>query len=486
MSAPTTQLAQPRPRTLRPGLLVVLLAAAQFMLIVDVTVVQVSLPTIGADLGLDRQALTWVVTAYTLAFGGLMVLGGRIADAVGARTVFLGGLALFVAASLASGSATDGGLLLAGRVGQGIGAAMMSPAALAVISTALTGPARDRALAVWAAIGGAGAAAGVLLGGLLTAGPGWRWVFFVNVPVGVAAFVAVSLLVPGARRPTVARRIDLLGAAVVTGATGSLIYGVVHAGSAGWDSRGTVAGLVAAAVGYAAFLPLETRVAVPLVHPATFLRRPVLAGVFVMLVATALMLGLFFLSSLYLQEGLGYGPLRTGLVFLPIAVAITAGAHLGGRLLATAGGRTVATAGFGLAAAGAAVLTQVSGTDHVWSLLVPAFTLAAFGIGAIFVTAFSATMSQVAAHEAGVASGVINTFHELGGAIGVAVVSTVASSSVAVGNAGPTNVGGFTDGYLVCAITAAVSALVALVLVPRGAAPSSGVGHGHGHGHGHG
>ena len=463
-------------RDLRPGLL----AAAQFMLIVDVTVVQVSLPTIGTDLSLDREALTWVVTAYTLAFGGLMVLGGRIADAVGARSVFLGGLAVFVSASLVSGSSSDGGLLLAGRVGQGIGAALMSPAALAVISTALTGTARDRALGIWAAIGGAGAAAGVLLGGLLTAGPGWRWVFFVNVPVGVAAFVAVSRLVRDTPRSPRPRSIDVLGASVVTASTGLLIYGVVHAGPAGWDSRGTVVGLVGAVIGYAAFLPIESRVAVPLVHPSTFLRRPVLAGVFVMLVATALMLGLFFLSSLYLQEALGYGPLRTGLVFLPIAVAITAGAHLGGRLLAAVGGRTVSTVGFGLAAVGAGVLTQVTGEDRVWSLLVPAFTLAAFGIGAIFVTAFSTTMGQVAAHEAGVASGVINTFHELGGALGVAVVSTLATSSVAVGATGSATVAGFTDGYLACAIAAAVSALVSVVLLPAGRTAAT-AGHGHGH-----
>jgi len=484
MSTPFVPVREPKvTRDLRPGLLVALLAAAQFMLIVDVTVVQVSLPTIGTDLGLDRQTLTWVVTAYTLAFGGLMVLGGRIADAVGARTIFLAGLAVFVTASLASGFSTEGGPLLAGRVGQGIGAALMSPSALAVISTALTGTARDRALGIWAAIGGAGAAAGVLLGGLLTAGPGWRWVFFVNVPVGVAAFVAVSRLVRDTPRSSTPRSIDVLGASVVTASTGLLIYGVVHAGAAGWDSRGTVVSLVGAAVGYAAFLPIESRVAVPLVHPDTFLRRPVLAGVFVMLFATALMLGLFFLSSLYLQEALGYGPLRTGLVFLPIAVAITAGAHLGGRFLATVGGRAVATVGFGLAAVGAGVLTQVTGDDRVWSLLVPAFMFAALGIGAIFVTAFSATMGQVAAHEAGVASGVINTFHELGGAIGVAVVSTLASSSVAVGSVGSATVAGFTDGYLACAITAAVCALVSVALLPAGRAAATAGGHGHGHGH---
>jgi MFS family permease len=196
----STQLDPSRAREVRPYLLVALLAAAQFMLIVDVTVVQVSLPTMAADLGLGRDAMTWVVTGYTVAFGGLMVLGGRLADALGARRVFLTGLGGFVLASLASGTAADGGLLLAGRIGQGASAALMSPAALAIITTTLVGPPRARALSIWGAIGGAGAAAGVLLGGALTAGPGWRWVFFVNLPVGLAALAAVSRQVPADRR----------------------------------------------------------------------------------------------------------------------------------------------------------------------------------------------------------------------------------------------------------------------------------------------
>lgn len=476
----------PSSREVRPYLLVALLAAAQFMLIVDVTVVQVSLPTIATDLGLGRDAMTWVVTGYTVAFGGLMVLGGRMADALGPRRVFLTGLSVFVLASLASGTAGDGALLLGGRVGQGVGAALMSPAALAIITTTLAGPARARALGIWAAIGGAGAAAGVLLGGALTAGPGWRWVFFVNLPVGLAALAAVSRQVPADRRAASWRGIDLAGGALVTGSTALLIYGLVHAGDHGWGSTGTLTSLVGAVLGYAALLLVEAHVPVPLVRAATVRRRPVIAAVVLMLVGTGTMFGLFFLTSLYLQHTLGYGALRTGLVFLPVAVAITGGAHLGGRLLPHVGGRVVAVAGLGLTAAGSALLTRVSTEGNLASVLVPGFVVAAFGIGSLFVTAFSAMLAKVDPDEAGVASGVINTFHELGGAIGVAVVSTVAGSSIAA--SGTAAVAGFTDGYLVCAITAGAAAILSLVLVPGGRSPAGhGGGHGHGHGgHGHG
>ena len=466
----------------RPYLLLVLLSAAQFMLIVDVTVVQVSLPTIARDLGLGRDAMTWVVTGYTVAFGGLMVLGGRLADALGPRRVFLTGLTGFVLASLVSGSSGVATVLVAGRVGQGASAALMSPAALAIITTTLTGPARARALGVWAAIGGAGAAAGVLLGGALTAGPGWRWVFFVNVPVGLLALVAVSRQVARDRRPVSWRGIDVVGGALVTGSTALLIQGLVHAGDHGWGSTGTLASLAGAVAGYALLALVEAHVEVPLVRAATVRRRPVLAAVVLMLVATGTMLGLFFLTSLYLQHALGYGPLRTGLVFLPVAVAITAGAHLGGQVLAHAGGRVVAVAGLVATASGSGLLTRVSAEGNLASVVLPGFMLAAFGIGSVFITAFSAMLAKVDPAEAGVASGVINTFHELGGAVGVAVVSTVAGSGVSL--TGAASVAGFVDGYLACAIAAGVAAVVSLALVPGGRAPIGPGGHGHGHGHG--
>lgn len=463
----------------RRWLTLVLLAFAQFMLIVDITVVQVALPSIGDDLGLEREALTWVVTTYTLVFGGLMILGGRLADLLGARRTLLTGLTVFTVASLASGLAGNAEVLIAGRAGQGIGAALMSPAALSILTTTFHGRERNRALGVWAAIGGAGAAIGVLLSGLLTAGPGWAWVFYINVPIGVVILVLIPRLV-GADQPRERESLDVPGAALVTAATAALIYGLVHAGDAGWTSTGTLSAIAGAVVGYAAFVLTEAKVAVPLMRPQTLARRPVVSGTFLMLVATGLLLGLFFLTSLYFQHVLGFSALKTGLLFLPVAVAITVGAQLAAHLISHVGGRIVAVVSFALVAIGAGLLTQISPGDSVATSVLPGFLLAALGVGPVFVTATTTTLANVPPAESGVASGVVNTFHELGGSIGVAVVSTIAAASLSANAAG--DIAGFTDGYLASAIAAAVAGIVALLLVPGGK-PQAVAGHGHGHGH---
>ncbi|WP_328325293.1 MFS transporter [Kribbella sp. NBC_00382] len=457
-----------------------LLAFVQFMLVVDITVVQIALPSIGTDLGLGRQSLTWVVTTYTLVFGGLMILGGRLADVLGARRTLLAGLVVFTLASATSGLAGSAAVLIAGRAAQGLGAALLSPAALAIVATTFHERDRSRALGIWAAIGGAGAAAGVLLGGLLTAGPGWQWIFFVNVPIGAAVFVLLPRLAPGQAhtvRAGVGRRsIDVPGALLVTGATGLLIYGLVNAGADGWASARTLGVLAAAAVGYGLFLLVEARTAVPLMDLRTMGRRPVVSGMFLMLVATGLLLGLFFLTSPLLQEVRGYSALKTGLVFLPVALAITLGAQVGGHLIGRVGGRAVAAGSFLVVAVGAALLSRVG--ESVWTGVLPGFLLAAFGVGPLFVTAMTTTMANVPSAEAGVASGVVTTFHELGGSIGIAVMSTVAAASFA----GPMVIGtdGFSAGYAVCAIAAGVSGVIALALVPAGKALVV-AGHGHGH-----
>ncbi|MET7465352.1 MFS transporter [Nonomuraea sp. NPDC005501] len=457
-----------------------LLCLAQFMLIVDITVVQVALPSIGADLGLGREALTWVVTTYTLCFGGLMVLGGRLADTLGARRTLLAGLAAFTLSSLLAGLATNGAMLIAGRGLQGVGAALMSPAALAVITGAFHGERRNRALGVWAAIGGSGAAAGVLLGGLLTAGPGWTWVFYVNVPIGVLVFAALPAVVPGPASGSAGSRsgIDVPGAAAVTLATALLIYGLVGAGDAGWASVRTLLPLAASAALYAVFVLVERTARTPLMRVETLGRRPVLSGVFVMLMATGLMLGLFFLSSLYLQHVLRMSALETGLLFLPVAVAITAGAQLGAHLIGRVGGRPVAVAAFAVTALGAWLMTRIDPGASAYTTLLPGFVVAAFGIGPAFVTATTTTMANVPHGEAGVASGVVNTFHELGGSIGVAVVSSLAAASLAPGAAGA---GGFTTALTACAVAAVAAGVVSLGLVPGGRPSGAFVGHGHGH-----
>ncbi|GHF55997.1 MFS transporter [Streptomyces griseosporeus] len=449
-----------------------LICLAQFMLVLDVTVVNVALPDMAADLHLDRATLTWAVTAYTLCFGGLMLLGGRLADALGARRTLLAGLAVFTAASLLTGLAGSAAPLLAGRIAQGVGAALLSPAALSLVTTTFRGAERNKALGVWAAIGGSGAAAGVLVGGALTAGPGWPWVFWVNVPVGVALLVLLPRLVP-ARAPRPAR-LDVPGALLVTAGTGALIYGLVEAGDAGWTSARTLLPLAGAAVLYAGFAAVERASRAPLMDLRMFTRRPVLAGAFLMLVATALLIGYFFLGSVYLQHLRGFSALRTGLLFLPPAVATGLGAHLASRLVGRLGSRGVAVAGLLTAAAGTVPLTRLSADGSVYTGLLPGLVVGSLGLGTVFVTATTTALGMVDHREAGLASGVVNTFHEVGGSIGVAVLSTVAASGIEAGSAG-----GFTDAFTVCAATAAGGAVVSLGLVPRGRPRMSGGPHVH-------
>nr|WP_322973649.1 MFS transporter [Actinacidiphila yanglinensis] len=438
-----------------------LLCLAQFMLILDVTVVNVALPDISAGLHLDRTTLTWVVTSYTMCFAGLMLFGGRLADALGARRTFSAGLLVFTAASLAAGLAGNAGTLLGARMAQGAGAALLSPAALSLVTTTFHGPERNRALGVWAGIGGAGSAAGVLLGGALTSGPGWSWIFFVNVPVGVAVLVAVPGVVP-ARAPRQAR-LDVPGAVLATTGTGALVHGLVTAGDAGWGSARTLLSLGLAAVLYAAFAAVERASGAPLMDVAMLARRPVVAGAFLMLVATGVLISTFFLGSVYLQQVRGYSAIGTGLVFLPAALATGIGAHLAGRLVGVVGPRWVAAAGMAVAACGAAPLAGLGAGTRVWPLVAPATGVAALGVGAVFVTAIGTALALVGPGESGLASGVVNTFHEVGGSVGVAVVSTVAASGIERGASG-----GFGEAFFVLAVVAAAAALAATLLVPPG------------------
>jgi EmrB/QacA subfamily drug resistance transporter len=314
-----------------------LLGIAQLMLILDVTVVTVALPNISADLGLGRQQLTWVVSGYTLAFGGLLLLGGRAADLFGARRLVIAGLGVFAGASLLAGLAPTGWALLAGRVLQGLAAAFLSPSALSLVVTTFDGAERDRALGIWSALGGGGAALGLLLGGLLAAGPGWPWVFFVNVPVGILLALSLYRVLPRDATSRLAGRLDLLGAALVTAATGTLIYALIQAGDRGWTSAATAV-LTAAAVGlYLVFVVRVRHAAQPLMDLRLLGRRPVVVGTLLVLVATALMITVFFLGSFYFQNYRGYNALQTGLLFLPVALATMAGATVAGRVLARLG-----------------------------------------------------------------------------------------------------------------------------------------------------
>jgi EmrB/QacA subfamily drug resistance transporter len=466
-------LAPPRSSGSGVGWALLWLCLAQFMVILDITVVNVALPTIGTDLQLDRAMLTWVVTAYTLCFGGLMLLGGRAADTLGRRRTFLAGLGVFTLASLASGVAQSGALLIAARAGQGIGAALLSPSALSIITTTFHGAGRNRALGIWAAIGGAGAAVGVLAGGLLTEYASWRWIFFVNVPVGIAVAVGTLAVVAGGA-PASRRAIDLPGALAATLAAGSLIYGLIQAGSQGW---GALATLVPLAVGLAlavAFAAIERTARQPLVPLGLLARRPLVAGQALMLAAAGLLLSGFFLSSLYLQRVAGFTALGTGLAFLPVALVIIAGSHLGARAIGRVGPRPVAAAGFGLAAVGALLASRLSADGSALLGLLPGLLLLAAGVGAAFVTATATAMASVDHSQAGLTSGLLNTGHELGAALGVAFVSSIAGASVAgdaVAGHAPT--AGFSQAFLACALVAAVVGGLITRLLPPGRLPAS-------------
>lgn len=442
-----------------------LLSVAQFMLVLDVTVVSVALPDISADLTLQRGAVPWVLTAYTLAFGGLMLLGGRAADLLGARRVLLGGLVMFVAASLVSGFAADATMLLAGRAAQGVGAALMSPAALSVVSTTFTGKDRAMALGVWAAIGGAGSALGVILGGLLTSGPGWRWVFFINVPTGLVLLALLPLVLPAHRRRRTGT-VDVAGALAVTLATGAAIYGLINAGGRGWLAVSTLVPLAAAVLLYGVFVVVERAAAAPLMPLRVLTSRPVVAGVLLMLVATGLLVGAFFLGSFSLQRLHGYSAAGTGLAFLPIALGTIIGAHTGGRAVTKVDRRALAAGSLALVAAGCGLAAAAGGPVS----LVAGLSVAAIGVGAAMVTAVTAALTAVTPSEAGTRSGVVNTFHELGGALGVAVLSTVAATDVT----GEIGTSGVALAFTVAAITAAVAAAIGTFVVPAGVAPADG------------
>lgn len=434
------------------------LGIAQLMLILDVTVVAIALPHIDTQLDMSRQALTWTVSAYTLAFGGLMLLGGRLADLVGAKRVVIAGLVVFTAASLVTGLAETSAMLLGGRVAQGVGAALLSPAALSLVVRLFESDERNKALGVWSALGGGGAALGLLLGGVLTAGPGWPWVFFVNVPIGLVVLVALAAMVPAQGPAPYGARLDVLGALLVTASSGALIYALINAGDAGWLSPATGWLVLAAVAGYALFALWQRKSSAPLMDLALLLRRPVATGTFLILMATVLMIAVFFLGTFYFQHALGYGALRTGLQFLPVALATMVGANLTGRTIAKLGSRPLAVAGLVVAAAGLAVpalwLNPVAATIGV--------AVAGAGTGALYVVASATALGQVAPHESGIASGLVSTFHEFGASFGVAIVSSAAAAAIA-GN----SLDGFTNGFIVIAVAAAVGAVIAALLTPR-------------------
>jgi EmrB/QacA subfamily drug resistance transporter len=430
------------------------------MLVLDVTVVNVALPDIGAALHLQRGGLPWVMTIYILFFGGLMLLGGRIADLFGARRLTLIGLAVFTASSLLCALSQDAAMLLAGRSLQGLGAALMSPAALATVMALFRGAERGKALGVWSALAGAGSALGVILGGVLTSEAGWRWVFAINVPIGAALLFAIPLAAPAQRPPGVMERgLDIPGAVLVTAGTGAAIYGLINVGSHGWAAPSTLLPLVLAVAIWASFAMIERRARRPLLSVGLLGQRAVLAGSFLMLAATGLLVGGFFVGSFALQRAHGYSAVHVGLAFLPIAIATIGGAQAGSRVLARVNARIVAVTGLSLAAVGYGLAAR-------WShpaAMVTGLGIAALGIGATFVTAFTTSLTDAGPAETGLRSALVNTFHELGGAAGVAVLSSAAGAGLVTAHLASHD---FARAFTVGAAWAAVSVAIAAALVP--------------------
>ena len=445
----------------RPWSLMVLLSVAQFMVILDATVVNVALPSIARSLGFAAGDLQWVVTAYVLASGGLVLLGGRAADVVGRRAVFVAGLTVFTAASLASGLAPTAGALIAARAGQGLGAALLSPAALSIITASYAGAQRAAALGVWGALGGAGAAVGVLAGGMLTTWLGWRSVFLVNVPVGVAAGLLSPHLVPRHEpQRGSGSQLDLPGAALAVAGLVTLCYALASAPAHGWGSARTLLLLALALVLLAAFAVAERSGRRALVPARLWRTRSLVASVLVMLGATGILVGTFFLNSLYLQQVQHASALRVGLEFLPLALVIGAGAHLGSRLLPRAGSRVLIVAGLVLMGAGALLLTGVSARSGYLTGFLPGLLVVGIGTGLVFPATAITAMSDIAEDRAGVASGLMTTAHEIGAALGVAVFS-----AVAVATGGGIAVG-YRHGFTVAGAAAGGLAIAAALLVP--------------------
>jgi EmrB/QacA subfamily drug resistance transporter len=409
------------------GAILALVCVAQFMVVLDVSIVNVALPSISRDLHYSGTGLQWVVNAYVLTFAGFLLLGGRTADLFGRRRVFIVGLALFSAASLLGGLAQTSAELTTARAVQGFGGAVLSPATLTIIMTTFgEGEKRHRALGAWSAVAGLGGAAGVILGGVLTSYLSWRWVLYVNIPIGVAAIIAALALLPESRRPDAERRLDVGGAVLATGGLALLVYAIVGTDTHPWGSARTLTLLAVAVVLLVVFVYSQTKVKAPLMPLSLFRSRSVTAANVVMLLMGVVFFSMWYFLSLYLQDVHGYRPLKTGLLFLPMSVAIIVGAQTAGRVIGRIGPQRMLVFGMGLSAIGFAWLTQLTATSSYVDGVLGGTVLISFGMGMSFTPLATAATAGVHWSQAGLASGVLNTSRQVGGSIGLAALATVA------------------------------------------------------------
>jgi EmrB/QacA subfamily drug resistance transporter len=474
-TATVAQLAPEPPLDPRRWKALALLCGAFFMVLLDATIVLVALPSIEADLGFSEQGLQWVLSAYALTYGGLLLLGGRAADLLGRRRLFMTGVLFFTAASLLCGLAWSPAALLVSRVAQGVGAAIMTPTALSIITTTFPeGAERNKALGIWGGLGGIGAAAAWLVGGPLVDGPGWEWIFFINIPLGLAALALSPRLLSESRGGLTRRSYDATGALTITGALVLLVYAVVEAPDVGWGDARTLLLFAGSAVLLAAFALIESRHRAPLV-PLRFTRsRTRVAANAVMLLVAALAVGIPFVLTLYAQQVLGYSAVEFGVGSVVLAVTVTVGAIVAQAAVLKVGFRPVAVTGMALMGAGSLLLTQVSVGGSYFGDIFFGLLVAGPGIGLAFVTATVAALAGAAEDESGLASGLSNTALQIGGALGVAIVTTVAVSRSAdflAANEGANQLlalnEGFQSAFLALVVLAGIGLALALLLPGR-------------------
>ena len=447
-----------------------LLCMTQFMVVLDASIVNIALPSIGKDVGISQENLSWVVNGYVLTFGGFLLLGGRMADLLGRRRIFMAGLIVVAVASLIAGFAPSEGALIAARAGQGLGAAIIAPSALSIVATIFRdGSERNKALGAWGAVAGSGGAAGVLLGGVLTDGLGWEWVMWVNVPVSLIVLALAPALIPESRSESQTRYFDVAGAVTVTAGLSLLVYAIVDAESAGWGSAQTIGLLTAAIVLLGIFTVIELRSHAPLVPFGIFRKRTLTGANVVGLMVGGSLFAMFFFITLYMQQVLGYSPIKAGLSYLPLSVAIILSAGVASQLVTKVGFKPVLAVGLALIAAGLVWFSRVSvGGGFTTDILGPSL-LAAVGLGFAFVTTTIAAVSGIEDREQGLASGLINTSQQIGGALGLAVLATIANSRtddvVAAAGGNPAALpGALVEGFQSAFLGAAGIAVIGLVL----------------------
>lgn len=450
----------------RSGIVLLVLLVAQLMVILDITAVNIALPRLATDLQLSGSNISWTITSYTLIFGSMLLFGGRAADQLGRRRMFLTGLGVFTASSLASAMAGTATTLFAARAGQGLGAALLSPAALALIMSAFQGTRRGQALAAWGAVGGAGAAVGVLVGGALTELTDWRVIFVVNLPIAVGLSAATLKVIPADAHAPRWKGLDLRGAVTVTASLGAIVFAITQAERAGWASLQTLLVALAGLAGLAAFVALERRTDAPLLRVERLADRAVAGGLFVMLAAAGSIFGLFLLVSLYLQNVLHMGPLATGLSFVPLAVTAGIGAHVAGHIVIERGVRGPLAVAFAVTAGGMMLLAHVGENGSYLRDVLPGMLVAGAGLGIAVVSASVAILTGAREEEAGMLSGLNSTGHEIGGTIGISVFSTIAAGTTGA-LAGTQAASGIAHAFVAAGLLAALASVVALAVLPR-------------------